>query len=77
MAHQRSTTAPRRTPASERAGLKPAASSAVVPTIGCGAAGLVAPLQGELTLSFLTRLAARYHLGLRDLLAAVTDVGGL
>ncbi|QIK10953.1 helicase [Streptomyces sp. ID38640] len=42
-----------------------------------GAAGRVAPLQGELTLSFLTRLAARYHLGIRDLLAAITDVGGL
>ncbi|WP_078844518.1 Helicase associated domain protein [Streptomyces achromogenes] len=41
-----------------------------------GAAGRVAPLPGELTLSFLNRLAARYHLGLRDLLAAVTDVGG-
>ncbi|MFH8476206.1 Helicase associated domain protein [Streptomyces sp. NPDC018000] len=37
----------------------------------------MAPLQGELTLSFLTRLAARYHLGIRYLLAAVTDVGGL
>ncbi|MEV5084899.1 hypothetical protein AB0K74_41175 [Streptomyces sp. NPDC056159] len=37
----------------------------------------MAPLQGELTLSFLTRLAARYHLTIRDLLAAVTDVGGL
>ncbi|WP_078627037.1 Helicase associated domain protein [Streptomyces exfoliatus] len=42
-----------------------------------GAAGRVAPLPGELTLSFLTRLAARYHLTIRDLLAAVTDVGGL
>ncbi|MCZ7434764.1 helicase associated domain-containing protein [Streptomyces sp. WMMC1477] len=48
-----------------------------MPTIGCGAAGRVAPLQGELTLSFLNRLAARYHLTIRDLLAAVTDVGGL
>ncbi|MFF5257067.1 Helicase associated domain protein [Streptomyces leeuwenhoekii] len=36
----------------------------------------MAPLPGELTLSFLTRLAARYHLTIRDLLAAVTDVGG-
>jgi hypothetical protein len=44
--------------------------------MGCGAAGRVAPLPGELTLSFLTRLAARYHLTIRDLLAAVTDVGG-
>ncbi|MGX1564334.1 Helicase associated domain protein [Streptomyces sp. NPDC055506] len=42
-----------------------------------GAAGRVAPQRGELTLSFLTRLAARYHLTLRDLLAAVTDLGGL
>ncbi|MFE4023464.1 Helicase associated domain protein [Streptomyces sp. NPDC059101] len=37
----------------------------------------MAPLPGELTLSFLTRLAARYHLTIRDLLAAVTDVDGL
>ncbi|WP_327348938.1 helicase associated domain-containing protein [Streptomyces europaeiscabiei] len=42
-----------------------------------GAAGRIAPLSGELTLSFLTRIAARYHLGIRDVLAAVTDVGGL
>ncbi|MGW3498940.1 TniQ family protein [Streptomyces sp. NPDC001020] len=42
-----------------------------------GAAGRVAPLPGELTLSFLTRLAARYHLTIRDLLAAATDIGGL
>ncbi|THA65768.1 helicase [Streptomyces sp. A0642] len=42
-----------------------------------GAAGRIAPLNGELTLSFLTRIAARYHLGIRDVLAAVTDVGGL
>jgi hypothetical protein len=34
-------------------------------------------LSGELTLSFLNRIAARYHLGIRDVLAAVTDVGGL
>ncbi|MFD7004240.1 helicase associated domain-containing protein [Streptomyces mirabilis] len=77
MAHQRSTTATSRTPGSGRAGRRPAASGAVVPAIGCGAAGRVAPLQGELTLSFLNRLAARYHLTTRDLLAAVTDVGGL
>ncbi|MCD9593851.1 hypothetical protein GTZ78_22675 [Streptomyces sp. SID8361] len=77
MAHQRSTTAPNRMPESRRAGLKPAASGGVVPAIACGAAGLVAPLPGELTLSFLTRLAARYHLTIRDLLAAVTDLGGL
>ncbi|MFF8526579.1 TniQ family protein [Streptomyces werraensis] len=44
--------------------------------MGCGAAGRVAPLPGELTLSFLTRLAARHHLTIRGLLAAVTDVGG-
>ncbi|MCC4320483.1 TniQ family protein [Streptomyces malaysiensis] len=37
----------------------------------------MAPLPGELTLSFLTRLAARYHLTIRDLLAVVTDLGGL
>ncbi|MDQ1013564.1 Helicase associated domain protein [Streptomyces afghaniensis] len=42
-----------------------------------GAAGRIAPLNGELTLSFLTRIAARYHLNIRDVLAAVTDVGGL
>lgn len=68
--------ATRRTPASGRTGRKPAASGGVVPAMGCGAAGRVAPLPGELTLSFLTRLAARYHLTIRDLLAAVTDVGG-
>ncbi|GAA1288024.1 helicase associated domain-containing protein [Streptomyces javensis] len=68
MTHQLRTTAPSRTPA---------ASGAVVPAIGCGAAGRVAPLQGERTLSFLTRLVGRYHLTIRDLLAAVTDVGGL
>lgn len=77
MAHQRSTSAPSRTPGNGRAGHRPAASGGVVPAIGCGAAGRVAPLRGELTLSFLTRLAARYHLTIRDLLAAVTDVGGL
>ncbi|MCI4145779.1 MULTISPECIES: Helicase associated domain protein [unclassified Streptomyces] len=42
-----------------------------------GAAGRIAPLNGELTLSFLHRIAARYHLGIREVLAAVTDVGGL
>ncbi|MFB7646005.1 helicase associated domain-containing protein [Streptomyces sp. NPDC056084] len=42
-----------------------------------GAAGRIAPLNGKLTLSFLTRIAARYHLNIRDVLAAVTDVGGL
>ncbi|MFB7112780.1 Helicase associated domain protein [Streptomyces sp. NPDC056291] len=77
VAHQRSTTAPSCTPGSGRAGRSSAASGAVVPAMVGGAAGRVAPLQGELTLSFLTRLAARYHLTIRDLLAAVTDVGGL
>ncbi|MFJ9795906.1 Helicase associated domain protein [Streptomyces sp. NPDC101145] len=76
MTQQHSTTATRRTPASGRTGRKPAASGGIVPAMGCGAAGRVAPLPGELTLSFLTRLAARYHLTIRDLLAAVTDVGG-
>ncbi|MGY0065271.1 hypothetical protein ACWZEH_00015 [Streptomyces sp. QTS137] len=33
-------------------------------------------MSGELTLSFLARIAARYHLGIRDVLTAVTDVGG-
>ncbi|WP_438319370.1 TniQ family protein (plasmid) [Streptomyces sp. HUAS TT3] len=42
-----------------------------------GAAGRIAPLAGELTLSFLTRIAARYHLDVNDLLAAVTDAGGM
>ncbi|MFH9554545.1 Helicase associated domain protein [Streptomyces sp. NPDC017435] len=76
MAHQARTTAANRTPGSGRAGRNPAASGMIVSAIGCGAAGRVAPLQGELTLSFLNRLAARYHLGIRDLLSAVTDVGG-
>ncbi|MEU9438890.1 TniQ family protein [Streptomyces sp. NPDC048252] len=77
MAHQRSTAAPSSVPGDGRAARRAAASGAVVPAIGCGAAGRVAPLRGELTLSFRTRLAARYHLTIRDLLAAVTDVGGL
>ncbi|MGW2210675.1 TniQ family protein [Streptomyces sp. NPDC001781] len=37
----------------------------------------VAPLQGEMTQSFLSRVAARYGVGLRDLLAAIPEVGGL
>lgn len=37
----------------------------------------VGPLQGEMTQSFLTRLAARYGMAFRDLLAAVVDVDGL
>ncbi|MFF2964578.1 Helicase associated domain protein [Streptomyces sp. NPDC057963] len=77
MAHRRSTTALSGVPGEGRAARREAAAGAVVPTIGCGAAGRVAPLRGELTLSFLSRLAARYHLTIRDLLAAVTDVGGL
>jgi hypothetical protein len=36
----------------------------------------VAPLQGEMTQSFLARLAARYGLELRYLVAAIADVGG-
>lgn len=56
---------------------RPEASGVLATDLAGGAAGRVAPLCGELTLSFLNRLAARYHLGLRDLLTAVTDVGGL
>ncbi len=37
----------------------------------------VAPLRGEMTQSFLNRLAARYGVGLRDLLAAIAEVSGL
>lgn len=37
----------------------------------------MAPLQGERTQSFLSRVAARYGVGLRDLLAAIAEVGGL
>lgn len=76
MAHQRNTTAPRRMPGSGRARRRPAASGVLVTALVGGAAGRVAPLRGELTLSFLTRLAARYHLGIRDLLAAVTETDG-
>ncbi|MET8439203.1 helicase associated domain-containing protein [Streptomyces sp900116325] len=42
-----------------------------------GAAGRVMPLREELTLSFVARIAARYHLGMRELLTAVTEVDGL
>lgn len=35
------------------------------------------PLRGEMTQSFLNRLAARYGMELRDLLAVIADVGGL
>ncbi|WP_223778851.1 Helicase associated domain protein [Streptomyces sp. 135] len=52
------------------------ASGVLVTALAGGAAGRVAPLYGELTLSFLNRLAARYHLGLRDLLAAITETDG-
>jgi hypothetical protein len=37
----------------------------------------VGPRQGEMTQSFLMRLAARYGMAFRDLLASVVDVGGL
>lgn len=36
----------------------------------------VAPLRGEMTLSFLGRVAARYGLAVRSLLSAVTEVVG-
>ncbi|MFF4234124.1 helicase associated domain-containing protein [Streptomyces sp. NPDC001820] len=42
-----------------------------------GAAGRVMPLRGELTLSFVARIADRYHLSIRELLTAVTEVDGL
>ncbi len=57
-------------------GQRTAASGVCVTALAGGAAGRVAPLRGELTLSFLNRLAARYHLGLRDLLTAVTETDG-
>ncbi|MFD5588960.1 TniQ family protein [Streptomyces sp. NPDC127063] len=37
----------------------------------------LAPLEGEMTQSFLSRLAARYGVRLRDLLGAVAEAGGL
>ncbi|WP_406259361.1 Helicase associated domain protein [Actinacidiphila glaucinigra] len=37
----------------------------------------VVPLQGEMTQSFLIRLAARYGMAFKDLLAAIVNVGGL
>ncbi|MEU4040229.1 Helicase associated domain protein [Streptomyces collinus] len=37
----------------------------------------VAPVHGEMTQSFLARLAARYGMELKDLLPAVADAGGL
>lgn len=36
----------------------------------------VAPLQGEMTLSFLGRIADRYGLTVQNLLSSVTDVAG-
>ncbi|MER8012373.1 Helicase associated domain protein [Streptomyces sp. NPDC094149] len=42
-----------------------------------GAAGRIAPVQAEMTLSFLSRVAARYHLHVKDLLAALTMTGHL
>ncbi|MFH9821555.1 Helicase associated domain protein [Streptomyces sp. NPDC017249] len=53
-----------------------ATSGVFITALAGGAAGRVAPLRGELTLSFLHRLAARYHLGLWDLLAAITETDG-
>ncbi|MGW6489338.1 helicase associated domain-containing protein [Streptomyces sp. NPDC055056] len=46
---------------------------------GAGVSGVwrVPPLHGEMTQSFLTRLAGRYAMDLRDLLATVGDAGGL
>lgn len=37
----------------------------------------VAPVPGEMTQSFLVRVAARYSMGFRELLSAVAEVGGL
>jgi hypothetical protein len=48
-----------------------------VPAMAGGAAGRVVPLHGEMTLSFLTRIAARYHQSARDLVAAVTEIDGM
>lgn len=74
MAHQH----PPRARARSRSGggERTANSDVLVTALAGGAAGRVAPLRGELTLSFLNRLAARYHLGLRDLLAAITETDG-
>ncbi|MFF7266486.1 TniQ family protein [Streptomyces sp. NPDC008159] len=36
----------------------------------------VAPVHGEMTQSFLDRLAARYGMGIKELLPAVADTGG-
>ncbi|MEU2288489.1 Helicase associated domain protein [Streptomyces sp. NPDC013178] len=74
MAHQHPPRARARSTAGEWE--RTAASGVLVTVLAGGAAGRVAPLCGELTLSFLTRLAARYHLGLRDLLAAITETDG-
>ncbi|WP_330346714.1 Helicase associated domain protein [Streptomyces sp. NBC_00582] len=74
MAHQHPSRAAVRSTAN--GGERTAASGVLVTALAGGAAGRVAPLHGELTLSFLNRLAARYHLGLRDLLAAITETDG-
>lgn len=67
---------PRAGTRSTAGGERMASSGVLVTAVAGGAAGRVAPLYGELTLSFLNRLAARYHLGLRDLLAAITETDG-
>lgn len=53
---------------------EPAATGTIVPLSGVLRVG---PLQGEMTQSFLIRLAACYGMAFRDLLAAILDVGGL
>ncbi|MFJ2565706.1 Helicase associated domain protein [Streptomyces sp. NPDC087568] len=53
---------------------KLAAAGPIAPSSGVLRVG---PLQGEMTQSFLIRLAARYGMAFRDLLAAIVDVGGL
>ncbi|MFF4732923.1 Helicase associated domain protein [Streptomyces mirabilis] len=57
-------------------GRQQAGAAGAGPAMAPGAAGRVAPLHGELTLSFLSRIAARYHLGIRELLSAVTEADG-
>ncbi|MGI3224978.1 Helicase associated domain protein [Streptomyces sp. GTA36] len=49
----------------------------LVPYLASGAAGRIAPVEAEMTLSFLSRVAARYHLHVKDLLAAITTTGHL
>ncbi|WAP61135.1 Helicase associated domain protein [Streptomyces sp. S465] len=53
---------------------EPAAAGTIVPPSGVLRVG---PLQGEMTQSFLIRLAACYGMAFRDLLTAILDVGGL